>query len=116
MQIEFFWVQYIGMYFVSTMYKQCTGIWIWMQIKMEIHMLQLLVDQAERELEAALQKERDAEMQLRLLRKETLAQRAVVRDLENALRKAQQVRNIILIKGTWQRGGFSGVFAEIGSA
>ncbi len=60
-------------------------------------MLQLLVDQAERELEAALEAERDAEMQLRLMRKEMSAQRAVVRDLENALRKAQQVRNIILI-------------------
>jgi hypothetical protein len=64
---------------------------------MESHMLQLLVDQAEREVEAALQAERDAETQLRLLRKEMLAQRAVVRDLENALRKAQQVRNIIMI-------------------
>jgi hypothetical protein len=26
------------------------------------------------------------------------------------------VFSALLVKGTWQRGGFSGVFAEIGSA
>jgi hypothetical protein len=28
----------------------------------------------------------------------------------------KRYRTCMLLKGTWQRGGFSGVFAEIGSA
>ncbi len=30
--------------------------------------------------------------------------------------KPKNKQNFLLLKGTWQRGGFSGVFAEIGPA
>jgi hypothetical protein len=40
----------------------------------------------------------------------------LLKQLHIILTKIRRLRRLCILKGTWQRGGFSRVFAEIGSA
>jgi outer membrane protein TolC len=61
---------------------------------MESHTIQVLLDQARAELEAAERREREKETELRILHSATKGRRDAVRVLDRELGYAQQVRNI----------------------
>jgi hypothetical protein len=62
---------------------------------MESHTIQVMLDQAEVELEAAERREREHEVQGRILHSITKGKRDAARVLDRMLRLAQQVRNIL---------------------
>jgi hypothetical protein len=61
---------------------------------MESHTIQVLLDSARAELEAAERREREKEVELRILHSDTNGRKATVRLLVRELAVAQQVRNI----------------------
>ncbi len=61
---------------------------------MDSRTLSLLADQAELEVEAALRREREGELQQKLLHSDTKAKRDTLRVLRKEICAAQLVRNI----------------------
>jgi hypothetical protein len=61
---------------------------------MDSRTLNLLADQAQLELDAALRREKDGEIQFKLLKSDTKAKRETVRLLRKEACSAEEVRNI----------------------
>jgi hypothetical protein len=63
---------------------------------MDSRTLALLADQVEQEVEAALRREREGELQLKLLKSETSAKPATLRLIRKEICAARLVRNILI--------------------
>ncbi len=61
---------------------------------MDSRTLTLLADQTELEVQAALRREREGELHLKLLKSETAAKRATLRVIRKEICAAREVRNI----------------------
>ena len=63
---------------------------------MDSHTLEVMADQVDQEVEAAKRREKEVELQLKLIKAELTAKRATLRLLNKEICEARLVRNILI--------------------